>query len=62
MRSNAYGMFRRWWDHRWNNERWSLEFRSLAFEDEMETAGLMLNPDAEAALPGFGVRQGVKTV
>ena len=60
-RNTAYGMFRRWWDHRWNNERWSLSFRSLAFEDEMEKAGLILNPKAKAALRGFGIRQGVKS-
>ena len=60
-RNTAYGMFRRWWDHRWNNERWSMSFRSLAFEDEMEKAGLILNPKAKAALRGFGIRQGVKS-
>ncbi len=60
-RPSAYMTVRIWRDHRWNNERWSLEFRELAFEDEMERVGLMLNPDAEAALPGFGIRHGIKT-
>jgi ubiquinone/menaquinone biosynthesis C-methylase UbiE len=59
-RRSAYGEFRRWWDHRWNNERWSFEFGALAFEDEMEKAGLALDPDAPEALRGFGIRQGVK--
>jgi len=59
-RRTAYGMYRTWWDHRWNNERWSLEFRALAFEDEMENVGLWLNPKAKAALPGFGIRHGIK--
>ena len=59
-RRSAYGQFRRWWDHRWNNERWSFEFGALAFEEEMESAGLKLNPDAPEALRGFGVRQGIK--
>ncbi len=62
MRSTAYGAFRRWWDHRWNNERWSMEFRKLAFEDEMERVGLILNPKAKAVLRGFGIRHGIKTV
>jgi hypothetical protein len=60
VRRSAYGMFGTWWDHRWNNERWSLEFRALAFEDEMERVGFVLNPKAKAALPGFGIRHAIK--
>jgi SAM-dependent methyltransferase len=59
-RRSAYGSFRSWWDHRWNGEIWRMEFSALAFEDEMEKVGLILNPKAKAALPRFGVRQGVK--
>jgi SAM-dependent methyltransferase len=57
---SAYGIYRTWWDHRWNNERWSMEFRSVAFEEEMENVGFVLNPDAKPALRGFGIRHGVK--
>jgi ubiquinone/menaquinone biosynthesis C-methylase UbiE len=60
MRLTPYRVFTRWWDHRWNNEVHSMSFRSLPFEDEMEKAGLLLNPDAKAALPGFGIRHGIK--
>jgi SAM-dependent methyltransferase len=56
----AYGIYRTWWDHRWNNERWSMEFRSVAFEEEMEKVGFVLNPDAKPAIRGFGIRHGVK--
>jgi len=59
-RPSAYGKFRTWWDHRWNNEVWSAEFRSLAFEDEMEKVGFHLNPNAKAAIRGFGIRHGIK--
>jgi len=57
---SAYGIYRTWWDHRWNNERWSMEFRSVAFEEEMEKVGFVLNPDAKPAIRGFGIRHGVK--
>ena len=60
MRMTPYRVFTRWWDHRWNNEVHSMSFRSLPFEDEMEKAGLWLNPEAKAALPGFGIRHGIK--
>jgi ubiquinone/menaquinone biosynthesis C-methylase UbiE len=60
-RMTVFGNFRRWWDHRWNNEVHSLSFRSLAFEDEMEKVGLILNPDAKPVVRGFGVRHGIKT-
>ena len=59
-RRTPYGVFGSWWDHRWNNEVWSMSFRSLPFEDEMEKVGFWLNPEAEAALPGFGIRHGIK--
>ncbi len=59
-RRSAYGTFRSWWDHRWNGEIWRMEFAALAFEDEMEKAGLKLNPKAKAALRRFGIRHGVK--
>jgi SAM-dependent methyltransferase len=56
----AYGIYRTWWDHRWNNERWIMEFKSVAFEEEMEKVGFVLNPDAKPAIRGFGIRHGVK--
>jgi len=37
-----------------------MEFAALAFEDEMEKVGLILNPKAKAALRRFGIRHGVK--
>ena len=60
MPHNAYMAFSIWNDHRWNSERWSLEFRGLDFEGEMEKAGFWLNPNAKAALPGFGIRHAIK--
>ena len=57
---SAYFAFSIWTDHRWNAERWSLEFRGLDFEGQMEKAGFWLNPDAKAALPGFGMRHAIK--
>ncbi len=59
-RRTPYRQFTRWWDHRWNSEVWSFEFHALPFEDEMEKAGFWLNPQAKAALPGFGIRHGIK--
>lgn len=59
-RRTPYRQFTRWWDHRWNSEVWSFEFHALPFEDEMENVGFWLNPEAQAALPGFGIRHGVK--
>ncbi len=56
----AYRIYRSWWDHRWNNERWIMEFKSVAFEEEMEKVGFVLNPDAKPAIRGFGIRHGVK--
>jgi SAM-dependent methyltransferase len=59
-RGSPYGVFRGWWDHRWNGEIWRVQFTEMGFEDEMEKAGLILNPDAKAALRRFGIRHGVK--
>lgn len=37
-----------------------MEFRAMAFEDEMEKVGFWLNPEAKAAVRGFGIRHGIK--
>ncbi|MSQ86913.1 MAG: class I SAM-dependent methyltransferase [Alphaproteobacteria bacterium] len=56
----AYGMFRRWWDHRWNNEVWSREYHGLNFTAEIAQRGFTLNDKTPAALPGFGARHFVR--
>jgi ubiquinone/menaquinone biosynthesis C-methylase UbiE len=56
----AYGMFRRWWDHRWNNEVWSREYHGLNFTDEIAQRGFQHIKETPAALRGFGARHFVR--
>ena len=56
----AYGVYRRWWDHRWNNEVWSREYHSLDFSAEIAKGGFTHNTKTPAALPGFGARHFVR--
>jgi ubiquinone/menaquinone biosynthesis C-methylase UbiE len=60
LKGPAYGMFRRWWDHRWNHEVWSVEYHSLDFNAEIAKAGFMHVKETKAALPGFGARHFVR--
>ncbi len=53
-------MYGRWWDHRWNHEVWSMEYHSLDFSAEIAKRGFSQVPNAQAALPGFGVRHFVR--
>jgi ubiquinone/menaquinone biosynthesis C-methylase UbiE len=56
----AYGMFRRWWDHRWNHEVWSREYHSLNFSEEIAQRGFQHIKETPAALRGFGARHFVR--
>jgi ubiquinone/menaquinone biosynthesis C-methylase UbiE len=56
----AYGMFRRWWDHRWNNEVWSREYHALDFSAEIAKSGFTHVKQTPAALRGFGARHFVR--
>ncbi|MDX2142977.1 MAG: class I SAM-dependent methyltransferase [Rhodospirillaceae bacterium] len=56
----AYGLFRRWWDHRWNQEVWSREYHTLDFNAEIVKGGFTHIKETKAALPGFGARHFVR--
>jgi len=56
----AYGMFRRWWDHRWNHEVWSREYHGLNFSEEIAQRGFQHIKETPAALRGFGARHFVR--
>ena len=56
----AFGLFRRWWDHRWNNEVWSREYHTLDFAKTLTDAGFTMDPKAKPALLGFGARHAIK--
>ena len=40
---DAYGIFRRWWDHRWNNEPWALEHMHYDLAGDLESFGMQVN-------------------
>ena len=41
--TTAYGLFRRWWDHRWNGEVWALEHMDYDLAADLEAAGMAVN-------------------
>jgi SAM-dependent methyltransferase len=49
---DAYGKFRRWWDHRWNNEVWALEHLDYDLEGDLRAAGMQVDPKGPPASPG----------
>ena len=53
-------MYGRWWDHRWNNEVWSFEYHAMDFTSEIGQRGFTIVKNAQAALPGFGVRHAIR--
>jgi ubiquinone/menaquinone biosynthesis C-methylase UbiE len=49
---DAYGKFRRWWDHRWNNEVWALEHIDYDLEGDLTAVGMQVNPKGPPSSPG----------
>ncbi len=47
---DAYGKFRRWWDHRWNGEPWALEHMDYDLAGDLTAAGMSVNKDGAAAV------------
>ncbi|MDX2223192.1 MAG: class I SAM-dependent methyltransferase [Rhodospirillaceae bacterium] len=40
---DAFGKFRRWWDHRWNGEPWALEHMDYDLAGDLRAAGLTVD-------------------
>ncbi|MBM3514873.1 MAG: class I SAM-dependent methyltransferase [Alphaproteobacteria bacterium] len=40
---DAYGKFRRWWDHRWNGEPWALQHMEYNLASDLTVAGMTVN-------------------
>jgi SAM-dependent methyltransferase len=49
---DAYGKFRRWWDHRWNNEVWALEHIDYDLAGDLTSVGMKVNLNGPASSPG----------
>ncbi|MGB1876162.1 MAG: class I SAM-dependent methyltransferase [Rhodospirillaceae bacterium] len=47
---DAFGKFRRWWDHRWNGEPWALEHMDYDLAGDLESAGMTVNKEGAAAV------------
>ncbi len=47
---DAYGKFRRWWDHRWNGEPWALEHMDYDLAGDLTAAGMDVNKKGNAAV------------
>jgi len=47
--TDAFGKFRRWWDHRWNGEPWALEHMEYDLAADLRAAGLTVEKKGPAA-------------
>jgi len=47
---DAYGKFRRWWDHRWNGEPWALEHMDYDLAGDLTAAGMDVDKKGAAAV------------
>jgi len=47
---DAYGKFRRWWDHRWNGEPWALEHMDYDLAGDLRAAGMAVDKNGAAAV------------
>lgn len=47
---DAYGKFRRWWDHRWNGEPWALEHMDYDLAGDLTAAGMSVDTEGAAAV------------
>ena len=47
---DAYGKFRRWWDHRWNGEPWALEHMDYDLAADLTAAGMAVDKDGPSAM------------
>jgi len=47
---DAYGKFRRWWDHRWNGEPWALEHMDYDLAGDLTNAGMSVDKEGAAAV------------
>jgi ubiquinone/menaquinone biosynthesis C-methylase UbiE len=48
----AYGKFRRWWDHRWNNEPWALEHMNFDLAGSLTRHGMKVDLQGPTSRPG----------
>jgi ubiquinone/menaquinone biosynthesis C-methylase UbiE len=46
---DAYGRFRRWWDHRWNGEVWALQHMDYDLTGDLESFGMAVDPNGPSA-------------
>jgi SAM-dependent methyltransferase len=49
---DAYGKFRRWWDHRWNNEIWALEHMDYDLPGDLQRVGMAVTPKGPPSVLG----------
>jgi SAM-dependent methyltransferase len=47
---DAYGKFRRWWDHRWNGEPWALQHMDYDLAGDLAAVGMDVNKKGNAAV------------
>lgn len=47
---DAYGKFRRWWDHRWNGEPWALQHMDYDLAADLTNAGMTVNKEGPSAM------------
>lgn len=47
---DAFGKFRRWWDHRWNGEPWALEHMDYDLAGDLTAAGMSVDKEGAAAV------------
>lgn len=47
---DAYGKFRRWWDHRWNGEPWALQHMDYDLAGDLRAAGMDVNEKGPSSM------------
>lgn len=47
---DAFGKFRRWWDHRWNGEPWALQHMDYDLAGDLTAAGMSVDKEGAAAV------------
>lgn len=47
---DAFGKFRRWWDHRWNGEPWALEHMDYDLAKDLTASGLTVDENGPSAM------------
>jgi SAM-dependent methyltransferase len=56
---DAFGKFRRWWDHRWNGEPWALEHMDYDLAGDLTAVGMSVDKEgAGAVLYNTGASRG----